>query len=338
MKKIVVTGSAGFIGFHVSKRFLSEGYNVLGIDGLTNYYDVNLKKKRLELLEKQSNFTFQQVMLEDKNNLEKLFSNFNPSIVIHLAAQAGVRYSIEDPRSYFSANLEGSFNLLETLKSVPCKHLLLASTSSVYGGNQKLPFLEVDASDLPLSFYAATKKSMEILSHSYSHLFSIPTTCFRFFTIFGPWGRPDMALYNFTKRILGGEAIEIFNGGEMERDFTYIDDLTEAIYRLTLSIPKNKSSYNHFDNDTLSNVAPWRVVNIGNSKPVKLLDFINVLEQSLGKEAKKVFLGMQPGDIKKTFADVSLLENLTGFKPKTKLKEGVDEFVAWYKKYNFIDT
>ncbi len=333
MKKILVTGSAGFIGFHLSKQLLQENNIVHGIDSITSYYDVKLKKSRNDILLEKKNYSFSKTRLEDKEKLKNIFNDFRPHIIIHLAAQAGVRYSISDPESYLQSNLIGTFNILEASRQFGCEHLLLASTSSVYGGNVEMPYREIDPTDTPLSFYAATKKSNEIMSHSYSHLFKIPTTCFRFFTVYGPWGRPDMALFKFTSAILNNSPIEIFNKGEMDRDFTYVDDLVDSIIKLSDVIPLNNFKMNKKEHDSLSMIAPWRVVNIGSANPRNLMDFIDALEKSLGLKAKKRFLGMQPGDVPKTFADNSLLSELVGIQKWTKLEIGIDNFVKWYRSY-----
>ena len=335
-KKVIVTGSAGFIGFHLAKRLLNEGVEVCGIDGLTNYYDVALKKDRNRALEKNNKYSFENIMLENKGALMKVCLDFNPDIIIHLAAQAGVRYSIENPQSYMDSNLQGTLNLLEALRVLNCRHFLMASTSSVYGANTKRPYKEIDKTDTQMSFYAATKKANEVMTHSYSHLFNIPTTCFRFFTVYGPWGRPDMALFKFTKNALEGSPIDVFNYGKMKRDFTYIDDLVNAIIRLTSVAPSNDSNQKKYADDTLSSVAPWRAVNIGSSRPVDLNYFIDVLEQNLNLEIKKNYIEMQAGDVPSTFANTELLEKLTDFRPEFSVEEGVKRFVSWYKKYNKI--
>ena len=338
-KKIVlVTGSAGFIGFHLCKLLLKNKWTVLGYDGMTHYYDINLKKNREKILLKYKKFHSFRGKLEDKKKLFNLINSYKPSIIIHLAAQAGVRYSITNPQSYFNSNLEGSFNILEASREFKIKHLLMASTSSVYGSNSDLPFSENQKTDTQLSFYAASKKALEVMSHSYSHIYKIPTTIFRFFTVYGPWGRPDMALFKFTKAILEDQHIEIYNMGDMERDFTYVDDLTKSIMLLIEKVPSyNLGSKERINIDTLSKVAPHRIVNIGNSNPVKLLSFIKELEVSLGKQAKKKYLGMQKGDVKKTSSDISLLKHLIGFYPNTSTKIGINNFVKWYKNYYGYD-
>ena len=296
---------------------------------MSNYYDVNLKKVRLKKLHKDSNFHNYFGKVEDEKLLDEIFSQHNPSVVIHLAAQAGVRYSIKNPFSYVESNLIGTFQILEIARKFKPEHLLIASTSSVYGSNKKMPLDENQKTNTPMSFYAATKKSNEVMAHSYSHLFNIPTTIFRFFTVYGPWGRPDMALFKFTKNILSEKPIDVYNNGHMVRDFTYISDLVKAIFLLIPITPENRN----IKNDSISDVAPFRVVNIGNSKPVNLLDYISELERVLKKEAKKNFLGMQEGDIYKTHSNTELLKTLTGFAPKTSLHEGISNFVKWYKSY-----
>ena len=304
---------------------------------MTSYYDPMLKKSRNAELANYSEYIFQLANLEDNEFITKIFQKFRPRIVIHLAAQAGVRYSIDNPASYVKSNLVGTFNILEALKNIDCEHFLMASTSSVYGGNTKKPYKETDSADSQLSFYAATKKSNEAMSHAYSHLHNIPTTCFRFFTVYGPWGRPDMALFKFTEKIIKNQPVDIYNHGKMKRDFTYIDDLIEAIYRLIDIIPIKTVSKTLISNDSKSPVAPWRVVNIGNSKPVTLKTFLTVLEKKIGVKIKKNYLPMQQGDVLETFADISLLKSLTGFNPNTSLENGVENFVTWYKHYNKIN-
>tara|TARA_B110000027_G_scaffold134209_1_gene165603 strand:- start:4123 stop:5031 length:909 start_codon:yes stop_codon:yes gene_type:complete len=301
---------------------------------MTDYYDVNLKKARQKLLCEHSNFYDYQGLVQDPKLLNDIYSHHKPNIIIHLAAQAGVRYSIENPISYVESNLLGTFHILEMARKYKSDHLLLASTSSVYGSNQDMPLHENQKTDTPMSFYAATKKSNEIMAHSYSHLYGIPMTMFRFFTVYGPWGRPDMALFKFTKNILSDIPIDVYNKGNMIRDFTYVADLVKAIALLVAKIPPkiNKRKYT-IKNDSISDVAPFRIVNIGNSQPINLIDYIKELEKILGKEAKKNFLSMQLGDIHKTHSNIDLLENLTGFRPKTTMHEGISKFVKWYKSY-----
>jgi UDP-glucuronate 4-epimerase len=330
--RFLVTGSAGFVGFHLARRLLSDGHVVVGFDGLTPYYDVALKKKRHNILEQSGNFSAFIAQLEDIDALQEAISGNPPDIIIHLGAQAGVRYSLENPESYVRSNLIGTFNILEISRQTKPKHLLLASTSSIYGGNRKMPFVETDRADSPASFYAATKKSMEAMSHAYANLWSIPTTCFRFFTVYGPWGRPDMALFKFVSAIERDEVIDVYGEGRMSRDFTYIDDLVEAISRLIGVVPEiGAPALFEGGEDSLSPIAPWRSVNIAGGQPVGLMHFIEAVEKSLGKVAKKRMLPMQSGDVFETFADATLLKALTGFTPNTDLKTGVNEFVKWYR-------
>lgn len=330
----MVTGSAGFVGFHTCQTFLRNKWKVIGLDAITDYYDVNLKKDRHKILEENSDFKSYECFLQDQKLLEEIFLKYKPIVIIHLAAQAGVRYSIENPISYVESNLVGTFHILEMARKYKPEHLLIASTSSVYGSNKEMPLHENQKSDTQMSFYAATKKSNEAMAHSYSHLYEIPVSIFRFFTVYGPWGRPDMALFKFTSNILSGKPIDIYNNGNMVRDFTYVSDLVNAIYLLTDKIPllpRNRDK--EIMHDSISDVAPFRVVNIGNSKPVNLLDFIAVLEKVLEIKAKKNYLGMQDGDIYKTHSDISLLEKLIGSQPKTSVSEGITRFIKWYKSY-----
>ena len=301
---------------------------------MTEYYDVNLKKARLKILLENPKFYNFEGLVEDEILLDKIFSIHRPNIILHLAAQAGVRYSIDNPNSYVQSNLVGTFKILEIARKYFPDHLLMASTSSTYGSNQDMPFSENDKSDTPMSFYAATKKSTEVMTHSYSHLYNIPTTIFRFFTVYGPWGRPDMALFKFTKNILSNKSIDIYNNGNMKRDFTYIDDLVKAIYLLISKTPPavEKRSFT-INNDSISNVAPYRIVNIGNSKPINLLDYIKELENVLGIKSTKTFLGMQPGDVEETYSNVNLLKTLTDFHPSTSIKIGIKNFVKWYEDF-----
>ena len=334
MKRALVTGAAGFIGFHTAQRYLTEGWAVTGIDAVTDYYDPALKEARLAILSQSPNFTFIKDKIEAPEVLSGIFANDRPDHVIHLAAQAGVRHSIDAPRSYVDSNLLGTFELLEAARAHPGAKLLLASTSSVYGANTDMPYRETDKADTQMSFYAATKKATEAMAHSYAHLYDIPTTMFRFFTVYGPWGRPDMALFKFTKAILADQPIDVYNHGKMRRDFTYIDDLVEAIWRLAnvpLSRPDNVSDIADFD--SLSPVAPYRVVNIGKSQTDTLAEFIQAIENSLGKKAVKNLMAMQPGDVPATWAQTALLQDLTGYQPATKLHHGVPEFVKWYRHY-----
>ncbi|MFB4321090.1 MULTISPECIES: NAD-dependent epimerase [Paenibacillus] len=316
---ILVTGCAGFIGSHVTARLLKEGHLVIGLDNLNDYYDVTLKKSRLELL-KRPNFIFQKGNLEDRDGIERLFKQWEPKIVINLAAQAGVRYSLENPHTYIDSNIVGFTNILEACRHHKIEHLIYASSSSVYGLNTSLPYSTADTVDRPISLYAATKKANELLAHTYSHLFGLPTTGLRFFTVYGPWGRPDMALFIFTKAILEGSPIHIYNNGKMKRDFTYIDDIVEGIVRL---IPLNPKP----------NPTPYKVYNIGNHSPVDLIAFIEIIEKKLGKVGDKRFMPLQPGDVPVTYADVSDLMKDTGFKPDTPIEIGIGNFIDWYKAY-----
>ena len=330
---IFITGTAGFIGFHLAKLLLKEGFHIHGYDGMTDYYDVNLKKKRNEILLQNSKFTMTEGMLEDNVKLDSIVTKFKPNVIVHLAAQAGVRYSLENPRAYINSNIIGTFNVMEAAKKIKIKHLLMASTSSVYGANMQLPFMETEKTETQLTIYAATKKANENLAHSYSHLWNIPTTMFRFFTVYGPWGRPDMALHKFVKGILEGNPIDIYNKGEMSRDFTYIDDLVQGIKLLIDAIPIRPIDAIISKKDSLSPVAPFRVVNIGNSNKVKLLEFIAAIEEKLGKKAIRNYLPMQTGDVPETWADTSLLKNLTGYKSKIKYEDGIANFIEWYLDY-----
>ncbi|MDJ0638644.1 MAG: NAD-dependent epimerase/dehydratase family protein [Paracoccaceae bacterium] len=330
MKTALITGSAGFIGFHAAKRWLEEGWRVVGLDAFTEYYDPKLKRDRAALLAEYPNYIEVEARLEDPGVVLGLFEKYRPAHVIHLAAQAGVRYSIEAPRTYVEANLVGTFEVLEAARAHPGAHLLLASTSSAYGANTEMPYAETAKADTQMSFYAATKKATEAMAHSYAHLYALPVTMFRFFTVYGPWGRPDMALFKFVRAMRAGEAIDVYNHGQMRRDFTYIDDLVEAVWRLA-DTPPGKSSVGDFD--SLSPVAPFRIVNIGKAKPDTLGEFIEQIEQSLGIVAKRNLMEMQAGDVPATWSDTRLLEALTGFKATTGLSEGVPAFVKWYDDY-----
>lgn len=327
--KVLVTGAAGFIGFHLTHRLLDDGHQVLGYDGMTKYYDVSLKEARLAILRRSNAFSFVEAMLEDKVALDEAADGFSPDVVIHLAAQAGVRYSLEAPEAYISANVVGTFNVLELAKRIKPKHLLIASTSSVYGGNEQMPFRETDRTDFPASLYAATKKACEAMSHSYAHLFKIPTTCFRFFTVYGPWGRPDMALYKFVDAIEQGKPIDVYGMGNMQRDATSVDDLVEGIVRLIDIIPASAQSFGA--TDSISPIAPWRVVNIAGGTPTTLLDFIESVEVATGKSAKKNLMPMQPGDVVATSSDPTLLKQLTEFTPSTDIKKIAAQFVQWFR-------
>jgi UDP-glucuronate 4-epimerase len=331
--KILITGVAGFIGFHLSQKLLKEGYQVIGIDNLNDYYDPGLKKDRLKILEKYNSFTFHKVDLKDKAEVDNIFETYKPTHVVNLAAQAGVRYSIENPYAYVDSNLIGFMNILEACRNYPVKHLIYASSSSVYGGNKVAPFSTNHNVDHPVSLYAATKKSNELMAHTYSHLYGIPTTGLRFFTVYGPWGRPDMAYFSFTRDIIVGKPIKVFNHGKMERDFTYIDDIIEGILRLIDKIPEANKAWDETVDDISTSFAPYKIYNIGNNQPVSLMRFINILEEKIGKVAEKIYMDMQPGDVLKTYADVSDLQKDIGFKPSTSLEQGLAEFVRWYKDY-----
>ncbi len=333
MRNVLVTGAAGFIGFHLSKYLLSKNERVFGVDDLNSYYDVNLKLARLAQLQKEPNFQFNQLNLADIEGIEKLFTQTSFDVVVNLAAQAGVRYSLENPHAYINSNLVGFTNILEGCRHSKVKHLVFASSSSVYGANTKMPFSIHDNVDHPISLYAATKKANELLAHTYSHLYKLPTTGLRFFTVYGPWGRPDMALFMFTKAILAGQPINVFNHGKMQRDFTYIDDIVEGVARVMDKIPLPNPLWSGDTPDPGTSNAPYRMYNIGNNQPVELMYFIKVLEECLGKEAKKNMLPMQLGDVPATYADIDDLYNDVGFKPDTQIEEGIKRFVAWYKDY-----
>ncbi|AKJ42576.1 NAD-dependent epimerase [Pragia fontium] len=331
--KFLVTGAAGFIGFHVSQRLLSLGHEVVGIDNLNDYYDVSLKEARLALIEEHPQFRFIKLDLADREGMAALFAAEGFQRVIHLAAQAGVRYSLENPHAYADANLIGHLNILEGCRHHKIEHLLYASSSSVYGLNRKLPFSTNDTVDHPISLYAATKKANELMSHSYSHLFNLPTTGLRFFTVYGPWGRPDMALFKFTKAIIEGRSIDVYNHGDMRRDFTYIDDIVESIVRIQAVIPAANPSWTVETGSPATSSAPYAIYNIGNSQPVRLMEYIESLERALGKIAKKNLLPMQPGDVLETSADTSALDKAIGFKPQTSVEDGVQRFVDWYQSF-----
>jgi UDP-glucuronate 4-epimerase len=330
--KIFITGSSGFIGFHLSKKLLDKGHSVHGFDSMNNYYDIKLKKARFQILNKYKKFSFTKGSLENYKILSKTILKFKPRVIIHLAAQAGVRYSIEKPRVYLNSNITGTYNIIELAKKVDVKHLLIASSSSVYGANKKLPFKENDKTETQLSIYAATKKSTESMAHSYSNIWKIPITMLRFFTVYGPWGRPDMALFKFTKGILNKKKIDIYNKGKMYRDFTYIDDIVDGINALINKAPNTKQ-LGKIKNDSLSPVAPFRILNIGNTSKVYLLNFINTLEKELEKKAIRNYMPMQKGDVKMTLSDTTLLKKLTGYKPKTNYKTGIKKFLKWYLSY-----
>lgn len=329
--KTFITGTAGFVGFHLARSLLTEGWKVHGYDGFTDYYDVDLKKKRHAILQLFPGFSATQARLEDESALCKAIDEFQPDIVVHLAAQAGVRYSIDNPRTYLDTNIVGTFNLMNAALSVRPKHILMASTSSVYGANEDMPYAEHQKADAQMSFYAATKKANEVMAHAWAHIHGLPITMFRFFTVYGPWGRPDMALFKFTTAILQGKPIDVYNHGQMWRDFTYIDDLVHAIRLLMESIPGGSDTA--VDGDSLSPVAPYRVVNIGNSEKVRLEDLIEAIEKVTSKKAIRNYMEMQQGDVPATWADTSLCEKLTGYTPSTNLNDGVARFVNWYISY-----
>lgn len=332
-ERILVTGAAGFIGFYLSKRLLAQGHEVIGLDNLNDYYDVGLKRSRLAILKDISNFSFFKIDLQDKTALDDLFSVKRFDYVVNLAAQAGVRYSLTNPYAYLESNLTGFLNILEACRHHPAKHLIYASSSSVYGANRKMPFSVHDNVDHPLALYAATKKSNELMAHAYSNLYQIPTTGLRFFTVYGPYGRPDMALFLFTKAILDGKSIDVFNYGKMRRDFTYVDDIVEGIVRLIPKPPIGNQMWSGENPDPASSFAPYKIYNIGNNKPVELLHFIEVLEIKLGKKAIKNLLPLQEGDVPETYADVDDLMQDVGFKPSTSIETGIGNFVNWYKEY-----
>lgn len=334
MQRIFITGTAGFIGFHLARLLLSEGYHVYGYDGLTDYYDVSLKRRRHELLLEHENFSMSEGMLEDQPSFDKAVDDFNPDVIIHLAAQAGVRYSLENPRAYINSNVIGTFNVMEAARRLEVDHLLMASTSSVYGVNEDMPFKETHKADTQLTIYAATKKATESMGHSYAHLWNLPTTMFRFFTVYGDWGRPDMALYKFVDAILDERPIDIYNQGDMYRDFTHVSDLVRGIRLLIDAVPKRPENPQDIQAlDSLSPVAPYRIVNIGNSQKIRLLDFVDAIEDSLGKKAIRNYMPMQKGDVPATWADSSLLEHLTGYVPEMDYREGVQSFVEWFRAY-----
>ncbi len=329
MQTVLITGSAGFIGFHLSQLLLGQGFRVIGLDSHNDYYDPRLKADREAQLVSHPQFTAVRGKVEEPGLLLDLFATHRPDAVVHLAAQAGVRYSIENPRAYTEANLLGTFELLEAARAHKPAHLMIASTSSVYGANTQMPYRETDQVDSQMSFYAATKKANEAMAHSYAHLFDLPVTCFRFFTVYGPWGRPDMAPYLFTSAILEGRPIKVFNHGDMQRDFTYVSDLVQGIRLLLDAVPGKDA----VENDSLSPVAPWRVVNIGNGESVQLLDFIAAIEDASGVSAQKDMHPMQPGDVPATWADNQLLRRLTGYVPQTSVQDGMRAYVEWYRDY-----
>jgi UDP-glucuronate 4-epimerase len=331
--RILVTGVAGFIGFHVSRRLLARGDTIIGLDNVNNYYDVRLKEDRLALLREHERFSFHRLDLANRAGMEEAFAKEKPERVIHLAAQAGVRYSLTNPHAYIDSNLVGFLHILEGCRHHHVQHLVYASSSSVYGANTKMPFSIHDNVDHPVSLYAASKKANELMAHTYSHLYNLPTTGLRFFTVYGPWGRPDMALFIFTKAILEGRPIDVFNHGKMKRDFTYIDDIVEGVVRVADHLPQPNPDWSSMHPDPGSSKAPYKVYNIGNNKPVELLHFIEVLENSLGRKAEKNFLPIQPGDVPETCADVEDLMRDVGFRPDTPVTMGIARFVDWYRSY-----
>lgn len=333
MRKILITGTAGFIGFHLAQLLLAEGFCVHGYDGMTDYYDVTLKQKRHAMLFQTPNFSATEALLEDQVTLDAVFDEFRPDVIVHLAAQAGVRYSLENPRAYLDANVIGTFNVMEAARRLAVDHLLMASTSSVYGANDEMPFIETEKADTQLTIYAATKKATESMAHAYAHLWTLPTTMFRFFTVYGPWGRPDLALYKFVDAILDDRPIDIYNHGEMYRDFTYVDDLVRAIRLLIDAAPVRPADGVVPEGDSLSPVAPYRVVNIGNSDKVRLLDFVDAIENCLGKKAVRNYMAMQKGDVPATWANAELLQSLTGYRPQTDFRDGIAKFVTWFREY-----
>jgi UDP-glucuronate 4-epimerase len=333
MRKVFITGTAGFIGFHLARLLLEEGFEVLGYDGMTDYYDVRLKRARHGELARFPAFRAVEGMLEDRAVLEPAVLGFAPEVIVHLAAQAGVRYSLENPRAYVEANVVGTFNVMDLARQLKVAHLLMASTSSVYGANTEMPFAETQRADTPLTIYAATKKATEAMGHAYAHLWSMPTTMFRFFTVYGPWGRPDMAPWKFVSAVLKGQPIEVYNHGEMWRDFTYVTDLVRAIRLLIDAVPVRGQPV---EGDSLSPAAPFRVVNIGNSATVKLTDFIAAIEAATGRQAIQLLMPMQPGDVPATWADARLLQALTGYRPETDIRTGIQAFVDWFRAWHAV--
>ncbi len=332
-KNILVTGAAGFIGFHLAGRLLADGYSVLGVDNLNDYYDVNLKKDRLKLLSANPDFSFFQTDLSDLAGLTAVFTDNPVDVVVNLAAQAGVRYSITNPHAYVESNLVGFVNILECCRHHQVRHLVFASSSSVYGANTNMPFSVHDNVDHPVSLYAATKKSNELMAHTYSHLYNLPCTGLRFFTVYGPWGRPDMALFLFTKAILDNKPIQVFNHGKMRRDFTYIDDIVEGVVRVISAVPEPNPKWSGDAPDPGTSYKPYRIFNIGNNNPVELTQFIAAIENALGKKAEKELMDIQPGDVAATYANIDDLYNAVGFKPETSIEEGIEKFIEWYRSY-----
>ena len=331
--RILLTGSAGFIGFHLAEVLLADGFRVHGFDGMTDYYDVTLKQRRHQILLQKPGFSATEAMLEDDTTLQATADAFRPDIIVHLAAQAGVRYSLEAPRSYVESNVVGTFNVMEAARRHEVRHLLMASTSSIYGASEDMPFAETQKTDAPLTIYAATKKANEAMGHAYAHLHDLPTTMFRFFTVYGPWGRPDLAFFKFTKAVLEGRPIDVYNHGQMYRDFTYVGDLVRGIRLLIDAVPERPADGVVPDGDSLSPIAPYRIVNIGNSDKVKLMDFIEAIEDATGVKAQRNYMDMQTGDVPATWADATLLQSLTGYRPQTDFRDGIARFVAWFRDY-----
>lgn len=334
VRRAFITGTAGFIGFHLAELLLQRGWQVTGYDGMTDYYEVTLKERRHALLAQHPRFSSHVARLEDSITLSRAMAEAAPDVVVHLAAQAGVRYSLENPRAYIDSNIIGTFNVMESARAVGAQHLLMASTSSVYGANTQMPFDEGQKTDTPLTIYAATKRANESMAHSWAHIHGLPITMFRFFTVYGPWGRPDMALFKFTKGILNGTPIDIYNHGQMWRDFTYVSDLVRGIAGLIDAVPGGPETA--VEGDSLSPVAPYRVVNIGNSDKVRLEDFIDALEQELGRKAVRNYMDMQKGDVPATWANADLLQRLTGYRPQTDVRDGIAAFVRWYREYHHV--
>ncbi len=336
MQKILVTGTAGFIGFHLARLLLNQGHLVLGIDAITDYYDIALKHRRHDILLQNPNFTAHETDICDYPALKQVADGFQPDVIVHLAAQAGVRYSLENPRAYIETNVTGTFNVMECARELAVDHLLMASTSSVYGANEEMPFSESQKTETQMSLYAATKKAGENMGHTYAHLWGLPTTMFRFFTVYGPWGRPDMALFKFTQLGLEGAPIDVFNHGNMERDFTYVGDIVSAISLLIKAPPpriNERDDWKEIEGDSLSHVAPFRVINIGNSEKVRLMDYIEAIENAIGRKIKRNYMDIQPGDVPASWADCQLLQNLVDYQPRTSVQDGVNRFVDWYREY-----